>query len=180
MPVESTTTTITGVPEYVLPDIAGKLHNLRNLTSGQVSVIFFSCNHCPYVQWLEQDVGHLSREFPDVIFVAVCSNDVDTYPEDDIPGLQQQCDRAHWDFPYLVDSTQELAITFGAVCTPDFFVFDPAGMLVYRGAADDSRPSGNHPVTGEFLRKAIINAKANKKFPGGRPSLGCGIKWRDN
>lgn len=177
MPVESHGTSIDCIPNAEMLDTFGDLQNLRDLTDGSVSVIFFSCNHCPYVRWVEQVIGRISQEAKEAVFIAVCSNDVSQYPEDDIPGLTEQSTRAHWNFPYLLDSTQTLAKTFGAVCTPDFFVFDVTGSLVYRGAADESRPNGDLPATGVFLEQAIQSAASGQTFRGGRPSLGCGIKW---
>jgi len=179
MPVESTTTTITHIPSAELIDIFGQIHNIRDTTAGRVSVIFFSCNHCPYVQWVEEEVGKISREYPQVKFIAICSNDTDSHPEDDVSGLQDQVSRARWTFPYLIDSSQKVAAEFGAVCTPDFFVFDVNGKLVYRGALDSSRPSGNVMATGTFLRQAIAAATEARAYSEGRPSLGCGIKWRE-
>ncbi len=180
MPVESRITTIRQVPDVELRDISGDVRHLRQLTSGNVSVIFFSCNHCPYVKWIEKEIGKVHNENTHIVFIAICSNDVESYPDDDIHGLQEQARRSHWDFPYLVDSSQEIARTFGAVCTPDFYVFDALGALVYRGAFDDSRPSGDLEVNGSHLRNAIQFAIKGQKFNGGRPSLGCGIKWHSN
>lgn len=177
MAVESSETRITKIPSLSLPDIDGAVLNLQLATRDKVSIIFFSCNHCPYVQWIEQEITAMSRDTPDCAWLAICSNDVVTYPQDDVPGLRDQLRRTSWNFPYLVDSNQLAARAFGAVCTPDFFVFDSNGSLVYRGAIDGSRPRSEVPVTGEFLRGAIAAGRLNQKFTDGRPSLGCSIKW---
>ncbi len=177
MATQSGDTRITSIPKATLPDLTGVQHSLSQLTNNQVTVVFFSCNHCPYVRWVEQFVGELTREFLEVSWIAICSNDASTYPEDDVKGLLEQCDRANWDFPYLVDSDQSVAREFGAVCTPDFYVFGTHSQLVYRGAFDASRPRSTIPVTGEYLRAAIESAKVSEKFLHGAPALGCSIKW---
>lgn len=179
MPIESTETFITTIPSAVLPDLDGQHIALDDYCRNGVSVVFFSCNHCPYVQWIEQEVARLSQLNSAVRWIAICSNDVDNYPEDDIIGLKSQVERAGWDFPYLVDSDQRVAHLFGAVCTPDFFVFDAAGLLVYRGAFDQSRPNSDLPVNGEYLSQAIAAAERCAPYSGGRPSMGCGIKWTE-
>jgi hypothetical protein len=112
-----------------------------------------------------------------VLFRSICSNDVKSYPEDDISGLNEQVQRSGWSFPYLVDSHQSVAHLFGAVCTPDFYVFDSTGKLTYRGAIDTSRPNSSAPRNGEFLHEAIESALLGRVFEGGSNSLGCGIKW---
>ncbi len=177
MATQSDDTRITSIPKATLPDLTGVQHSLSQLVDNHVCVVFFSCNHCPYVQWIEQAVGEFSREFAEVSWVAICSNDAQSYPEDDVAGLLEQCNRANWDFPYLVDSDQSVAREFRAVCTPDFYVFGIDSELVYRGAFDTSRPRSTTPVTGEYLRAAIESAQTNEKFSQGAPALGCSIKW---
>jgi len=177
MPIQSGTTNLKQIPRAVLPDCNGIEQSLVQLCSDRVSVIFFSCNHCPYVQWVEQAVGQLSHKFSHITWLAICSNDVESYPADDIPGLLAQSQRAGWEFPYLIDSDQRVAHAFGAVCTPDFYVFDAQSQLVYRGAFDSSRPKSDTPVSGEFLEAAIESALAGNVFIQGSPALGCGIKW---
>ena len=84
-----------------------------------------------------------------------------------------------WEFPFVLDETQSVAKAFEAACTPDFFLFDREGKLVYRGQLDDSRPGNAVPVTGKDLRAAIDAVLAGKPAPAEqRPSVGCNIKWR--
>lgn len=177
MAVESGDTPISLIPDVRLPDITGAQHSMHQLSRNHVTVVFFSCNHCPYVQWIEKCIGELSREYAQVSWIAICSNDALTYPADDVTGLGQQRGRAHWNFPYLVDADQSVAQEFGAVCTPDFYVFAADSHLVYRGAFDASRPTSTTPVTGEYLRAAIEAAQDDKSFSLGAPALGCSIKW---
>ena len=179
MAVESSVDTIDRLPDVTLPDLDGTAVELVALAAGRPLVVAFACNHCPYVRWVESGLGSLAGRRKDAAWVAICSNDVVAYPDDDVPGLREQAERASWGFPYLVDSTQQVARTFGAVCTPDFFVFDASGRLVYRGAMDDARPNMEPIVDGKYLEMAIDAAKAGGVIAGlGRPSLGCGIKWR--
>jgi peroxiredoxin len=180
MAVESSVNVIERLPEVSLPDLDGRLVHLSELAAGRPLVVAFACNHCPYVKWVENGLSAVAERRYDAVWVAISSNDVDAYPDDDVPGLRDQAQRAGWSFPYLVDVTQDVARTFGAVCTPDFFVFDGSGTLVYRGAMDDARPNMEPPVDGKYLDAALDAIAAGRPLAGvGRPSLGCSIKWRD-
>ena len=179
MPIQSDHTDIARAPAISLPDLGGVTRSLAKLTDGAISVVFFTCNHCPYVLWIEQEVGRLARELSAVSWIAICSNDTQAYPEDDVDGLLEQRVRAQWNFPYLIDSDQIVAQQFGAVCTPDFFVFAPDSTLIYRGAFDSSRPNSDTAITGEYLRAAVECAAKGTTFTGGAPSLFCGIKWSE-
>ncbi len=166
------------LPNITLPDLDGAPVNLIEFADRRPLVIAFTCNHCPYVQHIEIELGRFAEDHPDVAVVAVCSNDVSSHPDDDIPGLKAQAKRAGWNFPYLVDAGQHAAHALGAVCTPDFFCFDRDGVLAYRGAFDDARPGQPTPVTGGDLRAAMVHLAAGHAIPEPhRPSLGCGIKW---
>lgn len=180
MPIESATTIITELPDVALPDLDGTPIHLGILAAGRPLVVAFTCNHCPYVQSIETALGAIATEYDDVAWVAICSNDPESYPEDDVPGLRDQVKRAGWRFPYLIDSTQDVARRFGAVCTPDFFVFDGTGALIYRGAMDDARPRQPQPVDGAHLLAAIQAAARREPFTGGKPAMGCGIKWKSD
>lgn len=179
MAVESAGAPIDRLPNAVLPDLDGREVDVTAFVSGRPSVVVFACNHCPYVQSIESRLGEMATEHPEVAWLAICSNDVEAYPDDDIPGLRAQVDRAGWTFPYLVDTDQQVAKSFKAVCTPDFFVFDADGRLVYRGAMDDARPRQPQPVDGAHLLAALEAAREGRTFDGGKPAMGCGIKWRD-
>ena len=179
MAVTSSTTELTRLPEVTLPDLDGTPVNLAALAAGRPLVVAFACNHCPYVKWVERGLAEVAIERPDAAWVAIASNDTAQYPDDDVPGLRDQVERAGWPFSYLVDESQEVARTFDAACTPDFFVFDGRGLLVYRGAMDDARPDAEPPVDGRYLRAALDAAASGASLEGlGRPSLGCSIKWR--
>jgi thiol-disulfide isomerase/thioredoxin len=179
--VESQTTQLrTPLPDAKLPDVDGVEHDLQSLAAGAPLLVVFACNHCPYVRWLEQDLGRLITE-TGVHAVAINSNDVNAYPEDGPDGMREQLTRAGWDFPYLIDADQALARALGAVCTPDFFLYDAAGLLAYRGAFDASSPKNGQPRTGDLLRAAIADVLAGRPVPEPhRHAMGCGIKWKQS
>jgi thiol-disulfide isomerase/thioredoxin len=168
------------LPDATLADADGVLHPLRPLASGRPLLLAFVCNHCPYVRHIEQAFGVLASEFAahGVVTVGVVSNDVVSYPDDDVDGMREQVERAGWDFPYLVDADQSLALAVGAVCTPDLFLYDAAGKLFFRGAFDDSTPRNGRPLTGAALRAALEAVVTGAPAPVEQvPALGCGIKW---
>jgi hypothetical protein len=111
--------------------------------------------------------------------VAINSNDIEAFPEDAPDGMRQEARDAGYLFPYLFDESQEVAGAFQAACTPDLFLFDESGRLVYRGQFDSSRPRSDVPVTGEDLRAAADAVLTRRPVHGTqRPSLGCNIKWK--
>jgi len=101
------------------------------------------------------------------------------YPDDGPARLAEQAARAGFGFPYLIDESQDVAKAYRAACTPDFFLYDAARRLAYRGQLDDSRPGNGLPVTGASLREALDLVLAGRPVPGPhRASIGCSIKWR--
>lgn len=171
----------TALPDLTLPDIGGAPTSLAALRQGRTFLVAFTCNHCPYVRHIESALGSLVDEYDVGQFgvVAISSNDVEQYPDDDVVGLLAQQERAGWHFPYLTDADQSAAKEFNAACTPDFFLYDSDGSLVYRGAFDASSPKNNEPLNGDLLRKAIDRTLRGEAVPEPhRPALGCGIKWK--
>jgi len=166
----------TPASDFDLPDTSGKRHQLSDYDD-QVLVVAFVCNHCPYVRHIESALGQLASTSA-AEFLAICSNDAQNYPDDAPPGLVEQASRAGWQFPYLIDAEQDVARSYGAVCTPDFFVYGPDRKLAYRGAFDAATPSNGEPVNGSLLRDAIERVASGEAVPEPhRPSMGCGIKW---
>ena len=152
-------------------------------------LVLFVCVHCPYVKHVEEELARIGRDYFDdgrgpIAITAIQSNDIAEYPEDGPDGMRKQARRLGWQFPYLLDDTQEVARSFHAACTPDIFLYDAEMKLVYRGQIDASRPrrgdSGNDtPVTGEDLRAALDAVIAGKRpDPNQRSSIGCNIKWK--
>jgi len=171
----------TGIPEFNLPDtVSGKNFSSAEL-KGKISVVMFICNHCPFVKHVNDQLVNLSNDYISrgVSFVAISSNDVANYPEDSPEKMKETARLLGYPFPYLYDESQEVAKAFDAACTPDFYVFNKEGELVYRGQLDDSRPSLDLPVTGKDLRAALDYTLAGKPAPElQRPSIGCNIKWK--
>lgn len=144
-------------------------------------LVAFVCNHCPYVKHVADQLGRLAKQWTDagLAILAVNPNDVEAYPDDSPPRMKEFAAAHGWDFPYLVDETQQVALAYHAACTPDFFLFDRDRRLAYRGRLDGSRPNSGDPVTGEDLG-AAIDAVLAGQAPSAeqRPSLGCSIKWK--
>ena len=153
---------------------------------GRGLLVMFICVHCPYVKHVEQELARIGADYAGRIAIAAISaNDVAAYPEDSPAEMKAQAERLGFRFPYLYDESQEVARAYDAACTPDFFLYDRAMRLVYRGQLDDSRPRrgefGNDvPVTGKDLRAAMDAAIAGKQPDvEQRMSIGCNIKWRE-
>jgi peroxiredoxin len=171
----------TRCPDFRLPAVDGKTYARDDFAKAPVLVVMFICNHCPYVQAVEDRLIALNRSFGPrgVQFVGVCSNDAVTYPDDAFDQLAARWREKNYGFPYLHDESQEVARTFGAVCTPDLFVYDGDRQLAYRGRIDDSWKDPSK-VTRHELAEALETLLAGNK-PGReqKPSLGCSIKWKD-
>ncbi|GIH24538.1 thioredoxin family protein [Acrocarpospora phusangensis] len=165
-------------PDFDLPAISGDRVALSDHKGSPVLVVFLS-NHCPYVRRVEDGLGPYATDYAGrVATVAISSNDVANYPDDDTEHLIEQAARAGFTFPYLIDESQDVARAYHAACTPDFFLYDADHRLAYRGEFDGARPRNDVPVTGASLRAATEAMLAGQAVPGQNPSLGCGIKWK--
>jgi peroxiredoxin len=145
-----------------------------------LSVVAFICNHCPYVIHLKDELSAFGTycATEGVKMVAISANDPQSHPDDAPEKMKQDAELHAYPFPYLFDATQRVALAFDAVCTPEFFVFDRAGRLAYRGQFDSSRPGKGTP-SGEDLRTAVdALLKGEMPNPVQKPSIGCSIKWR--
>lgn len=174
----------TKAPHFQLEDVTTEKNITFNNTQPKykATVIFFICNHCPYVKHINKELTRLANDYipRNVQFLAINSNDVEAYPDDSPENMKITANEERYPFPYLFDPTQEVARAFHAACTPDFFVYDSELSLVYRGQLDDSRPGNNIPVTGESLRHALDCLINNEVLDGIQiASLGCNIKWKE-
>jgi hypothetical protein len=154
-------------------------------------LVMFVCVHCPYVKHLEEELASIGHDYfgqdgeGPIAIAAIQSNDIQQYPDDGPDAMCEQASRLGWTFPYLLDELQEVAKSYDAACTPDFFLYDADMRLVYRGQLDDSRPRrkdfGNDiPVTGRDLRSALDALIAGQPpIEDQRSSIGCNIKWRE-
>lgn len=171
----------TTAPDFDLPTVDGS-RVARTDAKGSVLCVAFVCNHCPYVQHVEDELGRLTAEdeFSEVVFVGICSNDARTHPEDGPDGLRDQADRAGWSFPYAIDADSSVGRAYQAVCTPDFFVYDAQHELVYRGAMDTTTPRSGGASDGGLLRDALRAALDGRAvLEPHEPPMGCSIKWAD-
>ncbi|KAL9396019.1 hypothetical protein Peur_010272 [Populus x canadensis] len=172
-------------PSFELPEpLTGKTWKLEDFEPYPALLVMFICNHCPFVKHLKKDIVKLTNFYmkKGLAVVAISSNSVATHPQDGPELMAEDAKILNYPFPYLYDELQEVARDFGAVCTPEFFLFKKDGRrpfeLVYHGQYDDSRPSNNVPITGRDLSLAIDCVLSGQPVsPVQKPSVGCGIKW---
>lgn len=176
-------------PDFELPNIDGAIVS-KSAFANQPLLVMFICNHCPYVKHVAPELARLGNDYADKRFglVAIQSNDVNEHPADSPQMMGRESAARGYQFPYLYDETQSVALAFTAACTPDFFLFDADHQLVYRGRLDETRPtrirsgvydsSGSEPH-GNELRAAIDSTLAGETLDANQlPSLGCNIKWK--
>jgi peroxiredoxin len=171
----------TQAPDFDLPDPDGRQYSLEDFADAKVLVVAFICNHCPFVKHLRKELAAFAREYAakSVAVVAVNANDITTHPADAPERMRDEIREQGYVFPYLFDASQDVAKAYRAACTPDFFVFDQARELAYRGQFDGSRPGSGVPVTGKDLRAALDALLAGRQPDAEQtPSIGCNIKWR--
>jgi peroxiredoxin len=172
----------TPVPPFSLRDVlGGKIVADSDSKGARGLLVMFICNHCPFVKHIGQGLADFARDYEKkgLAVVAIASNDIATYPQDGPDGMREEALSAGYTFPYLFDESQEVAQAFQAACTPDFFLYDGARRLAYRGQFDASRPSNQVPVTGVDLRRATDDVLAGRSPSADQtPSIGCNIKWK--
>ena len=167
-------------PPFSLPHVEGGTLSREDFSQAKILVVMFICAHCPYVQAIEERLIRLAGSYsPDEVqFIGICSNDWNDFPEDSPENLLRRWKEKKYSFPYLIDSEQTVAQAFGAVCTPDIFVFDSDRRLAYRGRLDDSWKNPDK-ITREELNEAIQRTLASQPLNHEPiPSMGCSIKWK--
>jgi peroxiredoxin len=166
-------------PEFSLPATDGKDYKLSDFESSDVLVVFFTCNHCPYVIGSDEVTRQTVEEFSPqgVKFVGINSNSKNTYPDDDFPHMVKRMEEHHFPWLYLYDESQEIAKTYGALRTPHFYVFDKNRKLIYTGRAVDT-PRDTSQMTVNDLERALAEHLAGKpiSIPLTNP-IGCNVKW---
>ena len=171
----------TPLPQFELPDVVSRETVSSEDLSQRPCLIMFICNHCPYVIHVMEKLSKLANDYQKLGFavVAISSNDVQNYPQDSPEKMVSFATQYGFEFPYAYDESQQVAMDFGAACTPDFFVYDHQHSLVYRGQLDGSRPGNSEPVSGADL-KAALDAVLEGKAPleNQLASIGCNIKWK--
>ena len=168
-------------PEFELTGTDGKLHKLEEYTEGNAFVIVFMCNHCPYVIAKLEVLKKLHDTYSTkgVKFIAINSNNNPDYPDDSFEKMKEFVSEHGIKFDYLFDETQKVAKAYGAVCTPDPFVFDADSRLAYHGRFDDARTPEAKPTTTDLAD--ALDAMLTGSLPKANflPSMGCSIKWRE-
>ncbi len=169
-------------PDFNLPDTVSGRSITRDTAAGPHGLlVMFICNHCPFVKHIRAQLAQIGKDAQSlgIGVVAISSNDAAAYPDDAPDKMRAEAHSAGYTFPYLHDESQQVARSYDAACTPDFFLYDKSNRLVYRGQLDDARPGNDIPVTGHDLRAALQSLAANKPIPTDqKPSIGCNIKWR--
>jgi len=172
----------TELPSFKLPDTTSAEFKLvtANEVSGQLVLVGFICNHCPFVIHIIEQLAQSLKQYQKnhVGCVLISSNDVLSYPQDGPDKMTEFAKKYDISVPYLYDESQAVAQAFQAACTPEFYLFDQERKLVYRGQFDASRPATDIEVTGEDLDQAIELALQGKQLAEQQPSIGCNIKWK--
>jgi len=171
----------TQAPFFKLPNVVlGIEQSLDELKGAHGTLVVFMCNHCPYVIHLLEGIIQTAGEFSKkgINTIAISSNSTDTHPQDGPEEMKKLAESKHFSFPYLYDKSQEIAHSYQAACTPDFYLFDASLKLFYRGRYDNSRPGNDMPVSGKELHQAADLMLSKRQMPEPQyPSMGCNIKW---
>jgi len=172
----------TKAPDFTLPDtVSDRELSLNQVKGSRGTVVFFICNHCPFVIHVNEALVQLANDYTNkgIGFIAISSNDVENYPQDAPEFMKTHAVEHHYPFPYLYDESQAVAKAYDAACTPDFYVFDKDLTSVYHGQLDDSRPGNEIAVSGSSIREALNGLLLGEKpITNQKNSVGCGIKWK--
>lgn len=170
-------------PDFELPGIDEQVHHLsRYLEKLRVVGVIFMCNHCPYVSLYLDRLKQIQAEFQEQGFtlIGINANDANQYPQDSFENMKTFAASRQLNFPYLWDSTQDVAHSFAAERTPEVFLLDEGGVVRYTGAIDDN-PQSPELVQVQYLRDAIANLLKGEAVPQTwAEAVGCSIKWRPN
>ncbi len=166
-------------PAFSLPATDGKSYSLSDFDTAEVLVVFFTCNHCPYVTGSDEDTRKLAEAFrpKGVQFVAINANSPNTYPEDDFDHMVSRMQTYKFPWTYLHDASQDVARRYGALRTPHFYVFNRERKLVYTGRSVDS-PRDASRIQQRDLEQALAEITSGKpvSVPVTNP-IGCNVKW---
>ena len=169
-------------PDFELPGADGETHALADFADSEALLVVFTCNHCPYAKGKFDELNALASEYDDVAVVGINPNDEEEYPEDSLEKMEEYTEDGTIQYDaYLRDGSQEVAAAYGAVCTPDPFLFertDGSFRLAYHGRLDDATNPDDEPTERE-MKDAIDRLLAGEEIDDEqRPSRGCSIKWR--
>lgn len=166
-------------PDFALPATDGKPYGLADFSKASVLVVFFTCNHCPFVTGSDESTRATATRFKDkgVAFIGINSNSQRTHPEDDFAGMVERMKTQRFPWVYARDITQAAARGYGALRTPHFFVFDGARKLVYTGRGVDN-PRAAESSKAHDLDRALDDLLSGRpvSVPLTNP-IGCNVKW---
>ena len=167
--------------DFKLLGTDGKFWSLADCVGDNGTLIMFICNHCPYVKAIQSKLVEDTKKMlkAGVKSVAIMSNDPEDYPEDSFENMKKISRDYNYPFPYLFDETQEIAKTYNAVCTPDFFGYNKSLDLQYRGRFDETGMKQSSKESKRDLLEAMRQVSKTSKGPQEQiPSVGCSIKWK--
>jgi len=167
-------------PHFELPATDGKDYHFEDIKGPKGTLVVFICNHCPYVKAIAGRLAETAKTLQEegIGVAAICSNDATTHPADSFDNMKAFAEEHGFSFPYLHDESQEVAESYGAVCTPDFFGYNADDELQYRGRLDESKTSLVEGAKNELL-EAMRQVAATGEGPAEQtPSMGCSIKWK--
>ena len=171
-------------PQIIVPlgNVAFKrIVRKSGITKYNGILVIFMCNHCPYVKAKAEALNELYEKFGDKIgIIGINSNDSTNYPDDSFENMKKTAKEKGFKFDYLVDETQEIAKKYGAMCTPDPFLFNNKKELVFHGRIDNAMKPDDSPTEKTMIsniEKLLAGKKIEKDFD---PSIGCSIKWKEN
>ena len=179
--LESKITLKTGdsAPDFSLKGIDDEIHSLESYAKNKGLLVIFMCNHCPYVKAKVDAIKHIHEKFNEnIAVVGINSNDSIEYPDDSFENMKKIANENDMKFDYLVDDKQDVAKRYGAVCTPDPFLFDEDRKLIFHGRIDNAmNPDATvtENIMQNNLKKFLAGEKIEKDFD---PSIGCSIKWK--
>ncbi|NLB68311.1 MAG: thioredoxin family protein [Lentisphaerae bacterium] len=166
-------------PDFTLPSTDGKNWSLNDFKDSRFLVVFFTCNHCPYVTGSDEVTRKTAEEFASrgVRFVGINSNSKNTYPEDSFEGMVERMKENNFPWVYLHDESQDVARAYGALRTPHFYVFDEERKLIYTGRGNDS-PRDSSRMSVNDLANALEDVVNGRpvRVPLTNP-IGCNVKW---
>ena len=168
--------------DFNLPGVDGRTWSLQQFMGSKGLLVMFICNHCPYVKAVQERIVRDTRELKNlgVGSVAIMSNDAAEYPEDSFDNMKLLAYQLGYDFPYVLDETQQIAKQYDAVCTPDFFGYNADFELQYRGRLDASRKETAPDDTRRDLFEAMKLIAETGRGPQEQiPGPGCSIKWKN-
>ncbi len=169
-------------PKFKLKDCNSNIsYSYDDLKGSKGTLVIFICNHCPFVIHSIEEIVRIANDYrvQGIGIIAISSNDILKYPQDNPDLMREFAFENKIEFPYLFDENQEIAREFEAACTPDFYLFDAQDHLFYHGQLDDSRPGNGIPLSGTDLRGAIDALVYNRTLASiQKPSFGSNIKWK--